>query len=140
MALRNKHVKAVRSCLGSAMRHAASESDDQVKWTCRWTASSSRGRVRLASEIGEYRPALVLGRGGRANCINSLRMRECAGLADDRLQRTLLGRVELVVEEILRLTGNHGQRIIDLVARACRKFGQGRSVSSTFRRSFSLVC
>ena len=52
--------------------------------------------------------------------------------------RTLLGRVELVVEEILRLTGDHGQRVIDLMSRSCRKFG--KSVQFEYLQALVLAC
>ena len=50
---------------------------------------------------------------------------DALGLSDDLLQYTLMCRFRFTVQKILSLTGDDGQRVIDLMAGAGGKLGQG---------------
>jgi hypothetical protein len=51
-------------------------------------------------------------------------------LGDDRLQRFLLARVAFMMEQVLSLAGDDGERVIDLMAGAGGELGQGFELAS----------
>src|SRR5439155_7233486 len=53
---------------------------------------------------------------------------DALGLANDRLKGPLAGRFRFVAEQVLGLSGNDGQGVIDLMTGACGQLGQGEEL------------
>ena len=112
------------SCFGSALIQIGAVSRFRSTATCRSAARAERRRPRLRTSRTR---SINSGRGiagGRAKYMSSVKSGvNPLGLPDDRLERFAPLFVGLLLQQILAVSGDDGERVVDLMAGPGRELG-----------------